>query len=250
MHRIPRPGDERRIGVGDSPRVMGFEDRFGRRQARTDRLGATTESGEKVGLDEIGDDPHIRLDVVALETDWYAVDFTDGEVVITVGVVVDDGVAGHDLGPDQIPHLRRGGPTMGTGGAEQGDAIIVEQWWQHRPVGHGSGQIGKDDDDPPGSVGQLGQRRARVRMPQCLSHRRGLVGQPRQFPGQYHRGVVWHLYRTTGVPIGDGDLHDSPNAPDRRRHGATTRWRPGRRWRRARPGDADAGRGRRRPDRG
>ena len=149
--------------------MVGLEDGLGGGQPGAHRLGPAAEAGEEVGLDEAGDDAHVGLDVVALQQDGRPVDLAHRDVRVARRVVVDDGVARHDLGPDELLHLGRGGLPVGPGGAQQRDAVVGhtgprqlgEQRREHGAVGHGPGQVGEDDGDPRAAAHQVGQRRIR-----------------------------------------------------------------------------------------
>ena len=75
---------------------------------------------------------------------------------VALGIVVDDGVAGHDVGADELRHLGRRGLAVRPGGAEQGDGgvgnpallEVRQQRREHGPVGHRPGEIRKHDGDP------------------------------------------------------------------------------------------------------
>ncbi len=261
VDRIPLPGDEGGPGVGDTARVVRFEDRRGGGQSGTHRLGPSAEAGEEVRLDEAGDDADVRLDVVAQQLDRHAVDLTDRHVIGAVRIVVDDGVAGHDVGSHQFFELRGGGLAVAPGGAQQGDGRIgnpaplqvAQQRRQHRPVGHGPGQVGKDHDDPRRAARQPGQRRTGQGLVQGLAHGSGFVGQSGELGRQDDRRVIGDFDREAGAPVGQRDQHEpssGPAAQRRRRPPGGTRWRRGPRWRRVRPGDGAGGTGAPPPDRG
>ena len=136
-------------------------------------------------------------------------------MVSSLGVVVDDGVAVHDLGAHQLAHLTRGRLAMGARGAEQCDGLVRyaaalqegEQGWQHGAVGHGSGQVGEDDHHPVGPHHQLGQGRPGQRAFQGPAHGTLLIGQARQIEGLDHRGVVRHLHLPPFGAVGELDQH-------------------------------------------
>ncbi len=124
VHRVPSPGDEGGRGIGDAAGVVRLQDRLGRGQARAHGLGAAAEAGEEMGLDESGDDAYVGLDVLALQQDRGPVDLADRDVRIAPGIVVDDGVAGDDVGADELLHLRRRRLAVRPRGAEQGDGGV------------------------------------------------------------------------------------------------------------------------------
>ncbi len=98
VDRVPLPGDEGGPGVGDTAWVVRFENGRGGGQSGTHRFGPSAEAGEEVGLDKAGDDADIRLDVATQQLDRHTIDLTDRHVIGAVRIVVDDGVAGHDVG--------------------------------------------------------------------------------------------------------------------------------------------------------
>ena len=85
-------------------------------QSRADRLGPAAEAGEEVRLDEAGDDAHVGLDVLALQQHRASRRPRPPRTCARslVRVVVDDGVARHDVGPDELLHLRRRWPGGGS----------------------------------------------------------------------------------------------------------------------------------------
>ena len=97
------------------------------------------------------------------------------------GLVVDDAVAGHEVGADQLLHLRRGGLPVRPGGAQEGDVAVGhpgagqlgQQRRQHGAVRHGAGQVGEDHGHParprrqrrPAAARRRGRRSASVIAP-------------------------------------------------------------------------------------
>ena len=121
VHGVAVPGDERGPGVGDAAGMVRLQDGLGGGQPRAHRLGPTAEAGEEVGLDEAGDDADVGLHVLALQQHRRPVHLSDAHVPRSARVVVDDPVAGHEVGADQLRHLGRGGLAVRPGGAQQRD---------------------------------------------------------------------------------------------------------------------------------
>ena len=222
-------------GVGDAAGVVGLQNGLGGGEARADRLGPTAEAGEEVRLDESGDDAHVGVDVVALQQDRRALDPSHLDVVSAVGVVVDDGVAVHDLGPDQLAPSRSGWPGDGCPVAQSSVTASsgtplrssrASKRRQHGAVGHGSGQVGEDHHHPVGPRRQLGQRRPGQRAFQGPAHGTLLIGEPGQVEGLDHRGVVRHLHLPPLGAVGQLDQHGF-SAWARCRSTGTPRWRRG-----------------------
>ncbi len=209
--------------IGNATRVVRLQNRRGGRQPRADRLRPAAEAGEEVGLDEAGDDAQVGLDVLALQQHRHPVDVAHRDVRIARAVVIDDGVARHNLGPDELLHFRRARLPVGPGGAEQRDALVGytatrqlgQQRRQHRAVRHGARQIGEDDGDPVRAVGQIRQRAAQQRVAEGGGDRRRLVVEAGLVQRRNDLGVVGDLDRGPVAPVGQLDAHgQSAGGPD------------------------------------
>lgn len=98
--------------------------------------------------------------------------------------VVLDGVPLEDLRADQLGQILVGGGPMCARRAEQPDALrrdtlaldLGEEWRQHRPVRHGTRDVGKDDRDRACAAQQLAEGRPLERGTQRVEHGACLVG--------------------------------------------------------------------------
>ena len=215
VHRVARPRHEGGPGIGNAARVVCLQDGRGGGEPRADRLRPAAETGEEVRLDEAGHDAQVGLDVVALQQHRRPVHLAYGNVRRARRVVVDDGVAPDDLGPDELLHLGWRGLAVGPGGAQQRDALVGhpaasqlgQQRRQHGAVRHRARQVGEDDGDARRARRQLLQWPPGPRPSQCRGDRRCLVRQT----GLVHRdddlGAVRDLDRGPVAAVGQLDAH-------------------------------------------
>ncbi len=216
VHGVAVPCDEGGAGIGNPARVVCLQNRRGGRQPRAHRFRASTEAGEEMGLHEAGDDAQVGLDVLALQPHRRSVDLTHCDVrVVTRAVMVDDDVARHDPGTEELLHFRRGRPPVRPGGAQERDAVVGhpaarqlgQERRQHRAVGHRARQIGEDDDHPFRAVGQVLQRSPEHGAAEGRQNRGRLVVEARLLHRCDDLGVVGDLDRRPVAAVGQLDAH-------------------------------------------
>ena len=215
VHGVALPGHEGGAGIGNATRVVRFENRRVGRQPRADRLRPTAEAGEEVGLDETGHDAQVGFDVLALQQHRRPVDLAHRDVRVARAVMVDDGVARHDLGPDQFLHFRRGRLPVRAGGTEQRDVVVghpgarelSQQWRQHGAVRHRARQVREDDGHPLRAVGQFLERSPEQRAAESSHNRGRLVVEARLLHRRNDLGVVGDIDRCPVPPVGQLDAH-------------------------------------------
>ncbi len=231
-------------GSDDAGRAVGLEDRLQRGQARAGALGPAAEAGEEMGLDEPGQDAHVRLDVAAVDPHRHAVHASHLDVLghRGVGSVLMDGVPAGGVGADELDHLLGGGQAVGAGGAQEVHAVgadtesfeLGQQRWEDGAVGHGPREVGEHHRHPGSadrtaarpapsrSSEELRQGRTLDRGVEGIEHGRGLVGQAGQLGGGHDDGVVGHPGHDPVPAVGETDLlHDSTGftgSPDHARH--------------------------------